>query len=101
MFIIRVAIDVPVDTLFDYLVPDIGPQDIGARVRVPFGRKLVTGVVMEIISHSRVSSIKLKQAVEIFRDVPPLPETLLDLFRFCSAYYQPLRNKRRACHPIA
>jgi primosomal protein N' (replication factor Y) len=87
MFIIRVAIDVPVDTLFDYLVPDIGPQDIGARVRVPFGRKLVTGVVMEIISHSRVSSIKLKQAVEIFRDVPPRPETLLDLFRFCSAYY--------------
>jgi primosomal protein N' (replication factor Y) len=94
MFIIRVAIDVPVDTLFDYLVPEIGPQEIGVRVRVPFGKKQVTGVVMEITSYSspspprsRIPSVKLKYAIEIFRDIPPLPETLLDLFRFCSAYY--------------
>jgi len=90
MFIIRVAIDVPVDTLFDYLVPEIGLQDIGVRVRVPFGKKAVTGVVMEIIpysSGSRIPSIKLKYAIEIFRDIAPLPEPLLDLFRFCNAYY--------------
>jgi primosomal protein N' (replication factor Y) len=90
MFIIRVAIDVPVDTLFDYLVPETGPQDTGARVRVPFGKKPVTGVIMEITpysSRSRIPSIKLKYAIEIFRHIPPLPETLLDLFRFCSAYY--------------
>jgi primosomal protein N' (replication factor Y) len=93
MFIIRVAVDVPVDTLFDYLVPEIGLQDIGVRVRVPFGKKQVTGVVMEITSYSSPSlsrfrpAVKLKYAIEIFRDIPPLPETLLDLFRFCSAYY--------------
>jgi primosomal protein N' (replication factor Y) len=94
MFIIRVAVDVPVNTLFDYLVPEIGPQDIGVRVRVPFGKKQVTGVVMEITSCSSLSpsrfrtpSVKLKYAIEIFRDIPPLPETLLELFRFCSAYY--------------
>jgi primosomal protein N' (replication factor Y) len=90
MFIIRVAIDVPVDTLFDYLVPEAGPQDTGVRVRVPFGKKPVTGVIMEIAPYSsraRIPSTKLKYAIEIFRDMPPLPETLLDLFRFCNAYY--------------
>ncbi|HVW65628.1 MAG TPA: primosomal protein N' [Nitrosospira sp.] len=90
MFIIRVAIDVPVDTLFDYLVPEIGLQDIGVRVRVPFGKKAVTGVVMEIIpysSGSRIPSIKLKPAIELFRDIAPLPEPLLNLFRFCNTYY--------------
>lgn len=86
MPIIRVALDVPVNILFDYLAPHITANDIGARVCVPFGKRLVTGVIMEVAAYSSVSS-KLKSAVHIFRDVPPLPKALLDLFRFCSAYY--------------
>jgi primosomal protein N' (replication factor Y) len=86
MPIIRVALDVPVNILFDYLAPPITANDIGARVCVPFGKRLVTGVIMEIAAYSSVSS-KLRSVVHIFRDIPPLPEALLDLFRFCSAYY--------------
>lgn len=86
MPIIRVALDVPVNILFDYRVPDVTAQDIGARVCVPFGKKLLTGVILEVATHSCVSS-KLRSAVHIFRDVPPLPKALLDLFQFCSAYY--------------
>ncbi len=41
---------------------------------------------MEVATYSSVSS-KLKSAIHIFRDVPPLPKPLLDLFQFCSAYY--------------
>lgn len=87
MLIIRVALDVPVDTLFDYLAPDVTPHDIGARVQVPFGRKLVTGIIMAVSTHSSVSSGKLKPAAHIFRDIPPLPAALFDLFKFCSDYY--------------
>ncbi|MEO7559774.1 MAG: primosomal protein N' [Nitrosospira sp.] len=87
MSIIRVALDVPVNTLFDYLALDITAQDIGVRVCVPFGKKQVIGVIMEVATHSLVSSLKLRHATHIFRDIPPLPATLLDLFRFCSAYY--------------
>ncbi|MGH8685924.1 MAG: primosomal protein N', partial [Nitrosospira sp.] len=86
MPIIRVALDVPVNILFDYRAPDITAQDIGARVCVPFGKKQVTGVIMEVVTYSSVSS-KLRSVVHIFQDVPPLPKALLDLFQFCSAYY--------------
>ncbi|SCY79815.1 replication restart DNA helicase PriA [Nitrosospira sp. Nl5] len=86
MPIIRVALDVPVNILFDYLAPHTTANDIGARVCVPFGKRLVTGVIMEVVAYSSVSS-KLRSAVHIFHDVPPLSKALLDLFRFCSAYY--------------
>lgn len=90
MTIVRVALDVPLNTLFDYLAPETAAtaQDVGARVLVPFGRKIVTGVIMEVTTHSSIPSPRLKRAVCIFRDVPPLPKALIDLFHFCSGYYQ-------------
>ncbi len=56
MSIIRVALDVPVNTLFDYLLPDdeVTRGDVGARVRVPFGKNALTGVIMEVIPHPLV-----------------------------------------------
>jgi primosomal protein N' (replication factor Y) len=42
---------------------------------------------MEVATYSPVASRKLRRICHVFRDIPPLPETLLDLFRFCSAYY--------------
>ena len=45
--ILKVALDVPLDRLFDYL--DGGYHvDIGQRVMVPFGRRSVVGVVVGI-----------------------------------------------------
>ncbi len=87
MPIIRVAINVPVDTLFDYLAPDACITDIGLRVKVPFGKKLITGVIIEIHPDTDVSPEKLKSAEIIFREIPPIAPTLLNLFRFCSDYY--------------
>ncbi len=89
MAILRVALDVPLNTLFDYLAPDteVTAQDVGARVLVPFGRNMITGVIMEVTAYSSVPSSKLKHAAHVFRDVPPLPEALIELFRFCSEYY--------------
>ena len=87
MSIIRVVLDVPLDILFDYIAPGVTKQHIGARVQVPFGRRLVTGVIVEVTSSSCVSEGKLKSAICIFSDVPPLPKALLDLFKFCSDYY--------------
>ncbi|ARO86295.1 primosomal protein N' [Nitrosospira lacus] len=87
MPIIRVALDVPVNTLFDYLAQDVTAQDIGVRVCVPFGKKQVIGVIMEVTTHSLISPSRLRQATHVFQDIPPLPASLLDLFRFCSTYY--------------
>ena len=87
MPIIRVALDVPVNILFEYLAPDITAQDIGGRVCVPFGRRLVTGIIMEVVTHSSVPSPKIRSVVCALREIPPIPKELLDLFCFCSTYY--------------
>jgi primosomal protein N' (replication factor Y) len=52
MPIIRVALDVPVNTLFDYIAPSATTQHIGVRVQVPFGRKMVIGVIVEVTTDS-------------------------------------------------
>lgn len=42
---------------------------------------------MEVTTTSSSPAEKMKYAIRIFRDIPALPEALLDLFRFCSDYY--------------
>ncbi|MHB1299640.1 MAG: primosomal protein N' [Burkholderiales bacterium] len=85
--IIKVALDVPLSTRFDYLAGDATVNDIGSRVTVPFGNKLLVGVLLDVESRSEIPATRLKSATRIFRDIPPLDRSLLDLFRFCSDYY--------------
>ena len=87
MPIIRVALNVPVDTLFDYAANDANPQDIGRRACVPFGKKLLTGIILDVTSETQVSPEKLKSAKCIFRETASLSPALLELFDFCSRYY--------------
>jgi primosomal protein N' (replication factor Y) len=87
MPIIRVALDVPLSTLFDYVVSDNMQLKIGQRVIVPFGRKQVLGLAMEWVEHSELSVERIKPVAQVLDDVPPLPQELLTLLRFCSDYY--------------
>lgn len=87
MPVIRVALSVPVDTLFDYQADDVSEQDIGARACVPFGKKKLTGVIAAVGTQTQIAAEKLKPAHCIFREIKPLPAALLDLFHFCSQYY--------------
>lgn len=109
MVIIRVALNAPVDGLFDYIASEATQQDVGLRVRVPFGKKLLTGIIMEVSTDTSILPEKLKAATYILRDIPPLPAQLLNLFRFCSEYYHHplgmvvmggLPAKLRDCKPI-
>ena len=87
MPIIRVALNIPVDTLFDYQSNDATQLDIGLRACVPFGKKRVTGIIIAVGSETKISIEKLKSAHCIFREIEPLSAALLDLFHFCSQYY--------------
>ncbi|SEQ99531.1 replication restart DNA helicase PriA [Nitrosomonas sp. Nm51] len=87
MPILRVALNVPLDTLFDYIAEEADENDIGLCACVPFGTKKVTGVILEVCSNSNVPPEKLKPVITIFREIPPLSSELLALFRFCSDYY--------------
>jgi primosomal protein N' (replication factor Y) len=88
MNIVRIAIDVPLPRLFDYLAPDSVESDIGRRVTVPFGSGSRTGVIVELAMTSEQPVDKLKAVTEILRDMPALPPDWLALCAFCARYYQ-------------
>lgn len=87
MQLIRVALDVPLSILFDYKVEHKNTVKIGQRVLVPFRRKEVVGIVMELVDASDVAAERIKDVVQILHDVPPLSDECLVLLRFCSEYY--------------
>ncbi|MDP2783127.1 MAG: primosomal protein N' [Sulfurimicrobium sp.] len=88
MNIVRVALDVPLPRLFDYLAPDSDESDIGRRVTVPFGTGSRTGVIIELATGSEQPGDKLKAVTGILRDMPALPAAWLALCEFCARYYQ-------------
>jgi primosomal protein N' (replication factor Y) (superfamily II helicase) len=102
--ILRVALDVPLRRLFDYLPPTPGsrPASIGTRVRVPFGRQRLVGIVVEVASGSNVPSAQLKTALEVLDAEPVLDEHTLALLRWASDYYHhPLGEVIAAALPKA
>lgn len=88
MPILRVALDLPLHRLFDYLVAEATPADVGLRVRVPFGRGERIGIIVEVQAESDWPVEQLKPANAILRDLPPLPADFLRLCDFASSYYQ-------------
>jgi primosomal protein N' (replication factor Y) len=85
--IARVALDTPLDRLFDYLAPEATATDIGRRVEVPFGPRTRVGVLVELANESAVAPTALKAVGRIDRETPPLPDELLALARFAAGYY--------------
>ena len=88
MNIVRVALDLPLPRLFDYLAPDSDESDIGRRVNVPFGTASRIGVIIQWAAASGHPVDKLKAVTEILRDMPALPREWLELCEFCARYYQ-------------
>ena len=88
MPIVRVALDVPLSTLFDYTVTDDIAVAIGQRVTVPFGRRQLVGVVMDRIATTDVPPERIKPVTKVLLDSAPLSAELLELLRFCSDYYR-------------
>lgn len=86
MPIVRVALDVPLNTLFDYTV-DEGVA-VGQRVIVPFGRRQLIGVVLECVATTDVTPERIKPVKQVLHDSVPLSAGLLDMLRFCSDYYR-------------
>jgi primosomal protein N' (replication factor Y) len=88
MSIVRVALDVPLPTLFDYSVDGDIAVATGQRVIVPFGRRQLTGVVMQRAASTDVAPERIKPVTQVLQDSVPLSGELLDLLRFCSDYYR-------------
>ncbi len=83
MAIVEVAIPVPLNKTFDYLCDvEVG---VGTRVRVPFIRKKVVGIVLG--NKDKSDFDKLKPVEEILDDEPILDQSILDFLFWSAQYY--------------
>ena len=85
--ILKIALDVPLDRLFDYLSGGLAVS-IGQRVLVPFGRRSQIGVVMGKADTSDFPIEKLKSVLQVFADELPIAAETLNLIKFSADYYQ-------------
>ena len=85
--ILKIALDVPLDRLFDYLSGGVSAQ-IGQRVLVPFGRRSQIGIVMGFAETSEFPIEKLKPITQVFADELPINTETLNLIKFSADYYQ-------------
>ncbi|HLY52675.1 MAG TPA: primosomal protein N', partial [Steroidobacteraceae bacterium] len=86
----RVALETPLRRLFDYLPPAAGAPSApapGMRVRVPFGRRRLIGLVVEVASETEVPAERLKPILEVLDDRPLLEPAALALLQWVAEYY--------------
>ena len=111
MMFARVALDVPLHTLFDYRVDPKQDVCVGGFVLVPFGKKIVVGVVLELARTTALSPSRVRGILNVISHVPPLPTDILAILKFCSDYYRhpigevvlnglPTRLRRRNAKPL-
>jgi primosomal protein N' (replication factor Y) (superfamily II helicase) len=88
--VLRVAIDAPLRSPFDYLPPPglaSAAVPLGVRVRVPVGRRETIGVVVDHADQSQVSAAALKSVHQIIDSAPVLDSALMQLLRWTADYY--------------
>src|SRR5271170_3833667 len=87
--ILQIALDTPLRRVFDYLPPGdaTSAPRIGVRVRVPFGRQRLIGILVGIASETSVAPVKLKAALEFLDERPIYDPVTFDLLRWAAEYY--------------
>ena len=110
--ILEIAIPTPLRRTFDYLLhADVAQADLlsdlgttadsaiinsidpdqlkpGLRIKVPFGSREVTGLLIGIKSASDIDTSKLKAIIEVLDDEPIVAENMIKLMSWASDYYQ-------------
>lgn len=98
--IFRIAIFTPLRRIFDYLPPadvELDKIQIGVRVRVPFGRREVFGILIEKVTASSVPWEQLKPIIEVLDQETVFSPTMLQLLKRASDYYHHALGDVFAC----
>ena len=94
--VLRIAVPGPLRRPLDYLPPPAesgtevgtaGRLRPGMRVKVPFGRTVRTGVLLETAREAEVEAGRLREAAEVLDEEPSLPPALLRLLTWAADYY--------------
>jgi primosomal protein N' (replication factor Y) (superfamily II helicase) len=97
---LKVAVPAPLFQIFDYRAPAT-PVARGARVSVPFGRRILTGVVLAEAGASDFPGARLKSVLKALDSEPLFDGQLLDLFEWAAGYYHhPIGEVLAAALPV-
>jgi len=96
-----VAVPVPLDAVFTYLIPENSPEPVvGGRVVVPFREKRLCGVVTEL--HDREPSFAARRISQVLDTTPALTPDLMQLGRWIAQYYiAPVGEVLRTMLPLS
>jgi primosomal protein N' (replication factor Y) len=86
----EIALPLPLNRLFDYQIPaSLNGIDIvrGARVKVPFGRRTLIGIVVKTKTSSEFSATKIKSILEVLDGESLFSPVLFDLLAWSARYY--------------
>ena len=84
---VRVAVNIPSHRTFSYAVPEHLWKElaVGKRVLVPFGRKKMTGYLLEVTSVAAVEQVK--EIIDVLDAEPLFDENDLKFFQWAADYY--------------
>jgi primosomal protein N' (replication factor Y) len=84
-----VRLNVPVDKPFHYRVPEAlrGIVTVGARVRVPFGRREMTGTCVEFSDNPGIPSARVRDIISVLDQRAFLDEHMRGLTEWMARYY--------------
>jgi primosomal protein N' (replication factor Y) len=96
-----VALPVPLDATFTYLVPEDSPEPvIGGRVIVPFREQRLCGIVTEL--HDRKPEFTVKRVSQVLDTTAALTPELMQLGRWIAQYYiAPIGEVFRGMLPLS
>ena len=86
--IAHVSLPVPLDRTFDYLIKAGQHPVIGGRVKVPFGRQRLIGIVTKLSNDSEFAREKLKGLDSVLDTASLWSPHLYKLLNWSSTYYQ-------------
>ena len=102
--IVKVAVPCPLYKTFDYLLPLEAYEQViqpGMRVRVPFGRQKLIGIILEEITNSDVPANKLKSLIALLDNHNLLGADVLKLLFWAARYYvHPLGDVFQTALPV-
>ncbi|MBC3832534.1 primosomal protein N' [Undibacterium amnicola] len=88
---LTIALDTPLDRLFDYRwepVADEALPQVGQIAWLPFGRQEIAGLILAVGSQTEVPADKIKSVLAVRHQCPALDSRWIDLCRFAADYYQ-------------
>lgn len=88
--IVQIAASIPLRRCFDYLIPehiDSTRLIAGIRVRIPFHKREIVGMVLEVKTGSTVPYDKLKPIIEVLDAEPIMAADIFQLCTWAADYY--------------